>query len=373
MIKIYTLLLLVVLSFVLLTAWSFQAFNIKNNMNQKMFNIKIPSKPEIRNPRLIIKGSIPYWDQEKALASFKNNIGFFSYVNLFWYYMDSSGNVNKYEYANEDKNIVKLAHDNNVKADMVITNLSEFSGAEWDDGQRVEKMIEGISSRKYHISQIIEKLNTLNFDGVVIDYEQLKPSAKDDFTNFIWDLSLALHKNNKFLSVVLHPKTSEDNPDENGKFQDWKQLSLYADQLQIMGYGEHWDNSGPGPIASISWLKRILDYARSIDIPKEKIILGIPLYGYDWDTISGGNAKDLTYQDVEKLMIDHAILRPGWDEKSQSYNFSYIDKNNHKHEVWFENQRSTEAKINIAKSYGLLGITFWRLGEEDPNVWNIVK
>lgn len=369
MIKIYALCLIVLVSFFLILVWGMEVFKNENVGQNSPITVskKLPTPP-----KLIIKGSIAYWDQDKGLTSFRNNIGLFNYVNLFWYYLDSSGSVAKYEYANEDQNIIKLAHDNNVEADMVITNLPEFSGAGWDDGQRVEKMITDTSKREHHISQIVEKLNTLNFDGAIIDYEQLDPSAKDDFTNFIRDLSIELHKNNKFLSVVLHPKTSENNPSENGSFQDWRQLSIYADQLQIMGYGEHWDGGDAGPIASRPWLERILDYAKSIDISKEKIFLGIPLYGYDWDTTSGGNAKDLTYRDAEKLLADFNAQEK-WDDKSQSANFNYMDKNNHKHEVWFENQRSIEAKINIAKSYGLLGITFWRLGEEDPSVWNIFK
>lgn len=372
MIKIYTLLLLIVLSFILLSAWSFQTINIKNDMNQKKFNSKIPSKSIIQKPTLVIKGSIPYWDQEEGLASFKNNVKLFDYVNLFWYYLDSSGNIQKYQYADEDKDIIEFAHKSGVKVSAVITNLPEFPGARWNDSGLVENVINDKNKKERHIKSIADKLSEQNFDGVIIDYEQLSSSSEDDFTNFIRNLSQALHKNNKFLSVVLHPKTSEDSPDENGKFQDWKSLSLYADQLQIMGYGEHWDESGPGPIASVSWLQRILDYSKSIDVPKEKIFLGIPLYGYDWNTTNGENATDLIYQDAEKLLQDFNVQEK-WDDKSQSPYFNFTDRNNHEHEMWFENQRSVEAKINIAKSYGLLGITFWRLGEEDPKVWDIFR
>jgi len=363
---LFFILLIILLISIPLFIWSRVSKTEKMPKNLPAPTVTIPQK------LLLIKGSIPYWDQEKALLSFEKNIETFNYVNLFWYYLSPNGDINKYEYANEDLSIIEFAHQNNVKVGAVITNLPEFSGADWNDSGLVEKVIRDKNKSEEHIKAIINKLNEVNFDGVIIDYEQLDTSAKNDFTNFIRDLSSAVHKNNKFLSVVLHPKTSDNNPDENGKFQDWKQLSLYADQIQIMGYGEHWDNSLSGPIASVSWLKRILDYSKSVDIPKEKIFLGIPLYGYDWDTSSGENATDLTYQDVEKLLLDFNI-KEEWDDKSQSSYFNYTDKNNHKHEVWFENQRSIEAKINIAKSYDLSGITFWRLGEEDPRIWSIIR
>lgn len=322
------------------------------------------------NKPLLVKGSIPYWDQENALDSFKKNIGIFNYINLFWYYLSPNGDVNKYEYADEDSSIIEFAHQSNVKVSAVITNLPEYSGATWDS-KRVEDVIENDNLRKNHIQNIVQKLIDLNFNGVIIDYEQVNKNVKTEFSAFISELYAVLHENGKELVVVLHPRSGDKiRGEENGWFQDWKSLSLYADQLQIMGYGEHWDESGPGPIASVLWLERILNYAKSIDIPKEKVFLGIPLYGYDWDTTSGGNATDLTYQDVEKLLLDFNIQEI-WDDKSQSAYFNYLDKNNHTHEVWFENQRSIEAKINIAKSYGLLGITFWRLGEEDPRVWDV--
>src|SRR3989344_7179768 len=52
--------------------------------------------------QFLIKGSIPYWDQEHAVASFEQHVAIFNYVNVFWYYLGSDGSVVKYEYAQED-------------------------------------------------------------------------------------------------------------------------------------------------------------------------------------------------------------------------------------------------------------------------------
>src|SRR3990167_6645818 len=200
---------------------------------------------------LLVKGSSPYWDQEKALVSFKENIGIFNYVNLFWYYLSPNGDVNKYEYANEDRSIIEFAHQNNVKVSAVITNLPEYSGAGWDS-KRVESVISEPETRKTHIANIVAKLNELGFDGAIIDYESVHASAKENFSIFIRELYAELHSNRKELAVVLHPRTGERvKGEENGWFQNWQTLAKYSDQLQIMGYGEHWDESLPGPIASV--------------------------------------------------------------------------------------------------------------------------
>ena len=321
---------------------------------------------------LLVKGSIPYWDQEKASDSFKQNISVFNYVNLFWYYLSPNGDVNKYEYANEDSSIIEFAHQNNVKVSAVITNLPEYSGATWDS-KRVESVISEPETRKTHIANIVTKLNELGFDGIIIDYESVHASAKENFSNFIRELSAELHSHRKELAVVLHPRTGERvKGEENGWFQDWQMLAKYSDQLQIMAYNEHWDESDAGPIASAPWVKKIIEYAQEKNIDTEKLFLGIPLYGYDWDKTSTDKAVGLTFTDVKKLLAEFNAEEK-WNDEFQSPYFAYTDNDGDEHEVWFENARSIAAKINLAKSYPLLGVTFWRLGNEDPDMWAILK
>lgn len=335
-------------------------------------NKNIPVITPYQPPKpLEIKGSIPYWDQDKAYQSFQEHISLFNYVNFFWYYMEPDGSVKKYEYADEDPGEIEFAYANGVKVSAVITNLPEYTGATWDSG-RVQDVISDPEVRKKHVEEISQKLNDFNFDGVIIDYEGVRPEAKNDFTDFIHELAVRLHEENKIVSVVLHPKTDSRDITGNGAFQDWKALSLWADQLQIMAYGEHWDNSESGPIASISWVKQIIAYAKFLNITKEKIFLGIPLYGYDWDKSDDSKAVGVTFNQVQDLLHTYAIDEQ-WDQRALAPYFEY-QKGNHRHEVWFENARSVEQKVNLARSAGYAGVTLWRLGGEDPAIWqNLTK
>lgn len=313
---------------------------------------------------LKVKVSIPYWDQTKALSSFRENVDLVDYVSLFWYFLGSDGAIHKYDFAQEDLSIINFAHDNGVKVEMVITNLPEDSG--WDS-DRVENILKNEDLREKHIEEIIELAEKLNVDGIDIDYEQLNENLTDNFSEFIKRLGDALHQKGKYLGVALHPKSDDGIGAENGALsQDWPAIAEGADNLYIMAFGEHWDEGGPGPIASIIWVERIVKYAQNLGIERSKLFLTIPLFGYEWRKDSNQAAKGLTYSDVSKLLDKYGVSEE-WDETNASPHFHYENKG--EWEVWYENARSVMEKAELADKAGFAGITFWRLGGEDPQIW----
>jgi len=317
---------------------------------------------------LKIRGAIPYWDQDNAFTSFKNNLNAFTYISVFWYYLDDVGNIETYQYAREDKSIIDFAHTHNVRVISTITNLPDSGN--WDSKERVEQVIDDSSKRAKHIRDIVALTEKFNFDGILIDYEEVSASHKDAFSHFIAELAGALHQKGKLLAVSLHPKRQKaDNA--IGAFQDWQALANSSDQLSIMSYDQHYDTSDPGPIASIGWLRKIIAYAQSSHIPMQKFFLGLSPDGYDWNKDNDQAAQGVTYDDIQKLLQEHRI-KETWDETASAPYFLY-EQNGDKHEVWFENARSIDEKIILAKDAGFGGVTFWRLGKEDQSIWKTLS
>ena len=83
------------------------------------------------------------------------------------------------------------------------------------------------------------------------------------------------------LSVAVFAKTTNAGTDPRNVAQDYAAIGRAADQVRLMAYDYHWASSAPGPVAPISWVRDVLRYAKT-QIPASKIILGVPLYGYDW-------------------------------------------------------------------------------------------
>ena len=324
-----------------------------------------------RSYPLQVKGAIPYWDQERAVSSFEENIEKINTISLFWYHIGADSDILKYDDAEEDESIIDHAHDKDVKVLAVITNLSDYTGAEWDS-DRVREIITDDEKRANHIEDIVELVEDKNFDGVNIDYEELDEDLEDEFSLFIEELSEKMDAKDKIVGVALHPKSGEDLPQEdNGsRAQDWKELARYADELYLMTYGEHWDNSAAGPIASLGWVEKKLIYLQSLGVPLEKFYLGIPLYGEDWNKDKEELGMGLTYTDVQNI-LDEYDPDVKWDDKQKSPYFFY-EKEGDTHEVWFEDARSVGEKIKLANKAGLGGVTFWRLGGEDSDIWKIL-
>lgn len=334
-----------------------------------------PSLPQVSNQPLQLISWIPYWDQDQALKSFSQNITQFDYLGLFWYRLDQNGQLTTYRQTKEDPQITNLAHQNNVKVLALVANLPDFEkGGDWDY-RRVDRVISSPQTREKHIADLVGLTTDKNFDGINIDYEALKKSQREDFSLFIEELAQALHQQGKILGVSIHPKTAEDNPaEDNGSHaQDLARISQATDQLYFMTYDEHNEKTEPGPIGPLDWSQRVINYALSQGVANQKIFFGIPLYGYAWTTGEGRprRAVGMEYQEVTEL-ISRFDPEVNWDGKTGESSFSYTDRGRNQ-TVWFNGSRSVEAKLKLAKKLGVGGIALWRLGREDPGIWEAVR
>lgn len=330
---------------------------------------------QLIKPDLKSIGWIPYWDQEVATQSFKENADKIDYISLFWYRIDKNGNLGAYKDAVEDKSIIEFAHSKNVKVLALVANLSESGDGTWDH-KRVDSVIASKEARKKHINDLINLVEKNNFDGIDIDYEALKTYQKDDFSLFIKELSKELHKRNKILGVAIHPKTSENNPaEDNGSHaQDLRKIGRYADQLYFMTYLEHGAFSQPGPIGSLSWMEEVIKYG-TYQIPKHKAYLGIGLMGAQWTKNPDGSYtptnSEMSFLDILSRVNTYNLV-PIWDEESKTpyLTFSESKKENI---IWFENAESVKLRVDLAKRYGTGGVALWRLGGEDERIWEYLK
>ncbi len=324
-----------------------------------------------------VLGWVPYWDQENAFESFRENEELFGYLSFFWYHLDPDGTVDTYEEADEDESLLREAQEKGVKVFALVANLlddDEGGGGEDDwDTARVRTAIGTSSARSRHVEELVSLAERHNFDGINIDYEALEESQRESFTAFIDELGSELHARGKLLAVALHPKTAENLPEEtNGsEAQDWVAIAESADQLQIMTYGEHYTEGEPGPIASRDWVRRVLRYGtNTLRLPKEKIFVGIPFYAEIWrirgENVYRGVREETTLRDAEDLREEQgATLEYSFTAASPHFEYETSDP----HTVWLEDKRSIKSKLALARSLGLSNIAIWRLGAETEDIW----
>ncbi|MCX6794046.1 MAG: glycosyl hydrolase family 18 protein, partial [Candidatus Gottesmanbacteria bacterium] len=112
-------------------------------------------------------------------------------------------------------------------------------------------------------------------------------------------------------------------------------------------------------------------------IPKEKILLGIPLYGYEWETIDkapesatipGGGSTASTRR-IADIFATCATCSAQFDAVAREPYLIYPE-NDYFNQIFFENEASMKEKIALAGKYHLRGVALWALGYEDGSILN---
>ncbi|MFH1140718.1 MAG: glycosyl hydrolase family 18 protein, partial [Chloroflexota bacterium] len=151
---------------------------------------------------------------------------------------------------------------------------------------------------------------------------------------------------------------------------DYKALGEQNDFLILMAYGYvSASNATPGSTAPIGWVENSLAYAVS-EIPASKVLLGVAWYGYDWNRTTGPPAVARRYSQVSEAAQRNGATIQYTEDGSPFVKYS---ENGQSHEVWFENRRSVEAKLSLVGKYGVAGAAGWRMGHEDPGVWQAMN
>lgn len=241
------------------------------------------------------------------------------------------------------------------------------------DGQFNNYLIHNILSdpdaRNSLIQSLYQAVMTEGYQGVNIDFEFILAEDRDLFTAFVRDVTYSIRELGYEVTVDLAPKTSADQPGLLYEGKDYAALGAVADRTLIMTYEWGYTYGPAMAVAPINKVREVIDYAVT-EIPREKIDLGIPNYGYDWtQPFVRGESKAVTIGNVEAIQI--AIQNGSeilFDEVSQTPFFSYVAEGR-THEVWFEDVRSIQAKYNLIREYGLHGFGCWQIMQLFRAMW----
>ncbi len=223
-------------------------------------------------------------------------------------------------------------------------------------------------TREKFIAALVALCEKYDYQGVQIDFEGAPPSDREPFTAFITELAARLHATGDKLSTVVTAKTYNVKTGRAAMYDD-AALSVPSDYIFVLDWGLHWTTSAPGPLDEMAWFKKVAEYAATMP-NKSKFVLGMPLYGIDWAG-SGGSANPgtpLEYSEIMALKNQYEAT-PQWEPLAQDPWFTYT-KEGVTHTVWYTDQQSVQARVELADSLGL-GVGLWHLGAEDQSVWEL--
>jgi spore germination protein len=206
---------------------------------------------------------------------------------------------------------------------------------------------------------LIDNINasSAQFDGIQIDFEMLKPDDGPPFLDFLSDLRRRMP--DKILSVAVPARFMKS---ENDAY-DYSALSGVADKIVVMAYDQHWKNSAPGPVASLTWCDSVAGYATDT-IPPDKLVMGLPLYGRAWP------ATDL-HRSLKYRQVREELKRAGIKQADRHGKDPYLEYTQSVTiKVFYEDMKSIHAKLRLYKSYGVQGVAFWRIGQGPEELWD---
>ena len=265
------------------------------------------------------------------------------------YFIDKWGYLN----GSVDDRVKRLARDRGIKLLPLVTN-KDFSR------EIAHDLLTDPAKRTRLIGALLNEAEKEGYMGFQLDFENLADEHRPYLNSFIEEMAERFEEGDKIASIAVMSKW---NAFINPEF-DYRNIGKHAHLITVMSYDQHYRGSDPGPIAGIDWVDRVATYvARTM--PPEKVLLGIPLYFRHW----GGSPSSGTYSAAMAMASSNEA--PIWfNDENKSPHFVYQDEDGRDHNVWFENKESFAYKAELGAKHGFQGFSVWRLGQEDPGVWD---
>ena len=288
-----------------------------------------------------------------------------TYISIFSYQIAADGNLTEIQ----DQKIIDTARAQRVAPLMVVTNIKSGGGF---DSDLAHSVLNNDAAQSRLIENIL-KILPKGYAGLNIDLEYVYPEDRERYNRFLIKVTQALHPLGYSVSTALAPKTSAEQVGLLYQGHDYPFHGANVDHVILMTYEWGYTRGPAQAVAPLNKVEQVIRYAVSV-IPSEKILMGIPNYGYDWTLpyMPGSVARSLSNTEAVALAARvGANIR--FDETAQSPFFYYYSPNGRQHVVWFEDARSIAAKLKLVDTYKLGGISYWTLNKFFPQSWVVLE
>lgn len=370
---------------------------------------------------LEVSGWLPYWRKATSTADAAAHLDTFKEINPFAYSVKSDGTLADTAGLTDEPWTSLIAAAKEKKVRVIPTIM-------WSDGAAMHRILSNQKTRIALEDEITALVMARGYDGIDIDFEAKWAETRPYFSTFLKGLYMRM--GNKWVMCDIEPRTPLSSrydstpPAGAGDYaNDYKEIAKYCDRVRIMAYDQgavdvklnRAANGKPYiPVADPAWVEKVVNLVAQ-DIPKRKLVLGIPTYGYEYQVTplsEQGYRYDLLWAFNQKYAYDllkdyHASVQRN---SAGELSFSYIpnvfpdgppseDKNpalpNSTNAaatisqvggvallsmqpafniVWWSDGSAIADKVRLAKRLGLRGVAIFKIdGGEDPGLWDALK
>lgn len=351
---------------------------------------KNPSKPvQIHEPSLIknppssfievkerqVIGFLPYWLISKTDKDYSKYLTTMTYFGLV---VNPDGSIQKYTKPGEaEPGWYALNSGKFIPPEPLKKSLLVFNG----QPEAINQLVSDPASHAATlVSQVTPLMEQYGFTDLNLDLENVLPaseSARKNFTEFVREVRKGTDKT---ITIDVSPTDLIKN-----RIINVGSIEPYVDFVVLMAYDYHYNGSFvTGPVAPLggagtySELDTETGIQKALEVvPNNKIILGIPLYGYEWETITDnpraavipGTGLSASNRRVEKFLAQCDKCRVKTESAAEESYLIYKDqKTDTYHQIFYPDASATQAKITLANKYQLAGLAFWAIGYDGDTI-----
>jgi len=234
------------------------------------------------------------------------------------------------------------------------------------------------------MNDVLPLMKTYQFTDLNIDIESVReasPEAQLAYTQFLSEVK------NRLTEAQAGTLTVDIAPSAliHTRLMNLEMIAPIVDKVVLMGYDYHYSGSlVTGPVSPLygGGVESEFDIDQAVNLaltylPKEKLMLGIPAYGYQWETLQTatrsatlpGSGITASTKRVEELLSSCFTCIVGTDLMAHEQYLLYPDEETGTyHQIFYPDEAATRAKIEYVSKKKLLGLAVWALGYEDSSV-----
>jgi len=365
-------------------------------------SITTPVFPTAR-PQKVVYGFFPYWNLKYSDQLNVHSLTHFAYFGID---LNDDGTIKRYENPGElEPGYHKLDSDEfiTLKNQLSLLRIQNILVVRAMQADQIESILTNQAYFNAALRSIMQVAVDHHFQGINIDFEYVGvPSDKlrDSFTHFTRSLSQTCKINIPYCHVSLDVFADSAH---KRRIYDLAALAPHIDHLIVMAYDYYRPSStSAGPVAPLRGACNTAvrspksddtcleyDVVSSIaditaQVPSDKVLLGIPFYGYQWRTAddaflsntfqgSGGLA---TYRRIQELLVDPEVasLSARWSDSTLSP-YLVFQEDGATYQIHYEDENSLKLKLDLVSQADLGGIAIWALGYETPynQLWSTIQ
>lgn len=300
----------------------------------------------------------------------RKTLPYLTYLTIFGYIATENADIIE----PEDTELISMAKQYNVAPVMLLSTLT-FRGLGSAEAAYNILYNENIVNR--YIYNISSTLRRKGLYGVSFIYSFLTSDNVEIYNSFTRKITERLNQEGFVVFTSIPPMFTVETNVITFERINYMGIGSYTNQLVVMNYNWGYNFGPPMPVESVYMMRMFLEYLITM-VPQNKMVIGIPVLGYDWQLpyeIGVTRANSVTNEAVINLAIQTGA-EIQFDEVSQTPYFEYIEYIAgipRKNIVWFIDARSIEALQGLLIEYNLPGISIWNIMTYFPQLWLIIN